>query len=132
MPKLKTNSGALASAKVVAFAATERPDSALRFYRDTLGLKLEYHDQFALVFDCGATTLRVAVVPKVKPAGYTILGWHVPDIRATIATLSANGVKFERYPGLEQDDLGICESPSGARIAWFKDPDGNVLSLSAG
>lgn len=120
----------LASAKVVAFAATAKPDDAMKFYRDTLGLTLEYADQFALVFDCGGTTLRVAVVPKVKAAGYTILGWQVADIDETISALSAAGVEFSRFPGMDQDPNGVWKSPGGARIAWFQDPDGNTLSLT--
>jgi catechol 2,3-dioxygenase-like lactoylglutathione lyase family enzyme len=122
--------GSLGSAKVVAFSATEKPEKALTFYRDVLGLKLEYHDQFALVFDCGGTTLRVAVVPEVKPAGYTILGWQVADIDRTISELAAAGARFSRYPGMEQEPNGVWNSPSGARIAWFTDPDGNTLSLT--
>lgn len=122
--------GRLSSAKVVAFAATEKPDEAMAFYRDTLGLALEYADRFALVFDCGGITLRVAVVPKVKRAGYTILGWQVTDIDETISVLSAAGVEFSRFPGMDQDLNGVWKSPSGARIAWFKDPDGNTLSLT--
>jgi predicted enzyme related to lactoylglutathione lyase len=123
-------SGALAKAGVVAFAATQRPEKAMAFYRDTLGLALEYSDQFALVFRSGGATVRVAVVPKVAPPAYTILGWTVPDIVATVKELSAAGVQFTRYPGMNQDDIGVWSAPSGARVAWFKDPDGNVLSLT--
>lgn len=122
--------GGLASAKVVAFAATQKPDAALSFYRDTLGLKLEYHDQFALVFDCGGTSLRVAVVPKVKPAGYTILGWQVANIDRTISELAESGVVFSVFPGMNQEPNGVWNSPSGARVAWFQDSDGNTLSLT--
>jgi catechol 2,3-dioxygenase-like lactoylglutathione lyase family enzyme len=120
----------LASAAIVAFAATAKPDEAMAFYRDTLGLTLAYADQFALVFDCRGTTLRVAVVPKVKPAGYTILGWQVADIDAMISALSGAGVEFSRFPGMDHESNGVWKSPSGARIAWFQDPDGNTLSLT--
>lgn len=124
------NKGPLAAARVVAFAATEKPDEAMTFYRDTLGLSLEYADQFALVFECQGTTLRVAVVPKVISAGYTILGWQVSDIDRTVSDLAGKGVEFSRFPGMEQEPNGVWNSPSGARIAWFKDPDGNTLSLT--
>ena len=122
--------GPLSAAKIVAFAATEKPDEALAFYRDTLGLALEYSDEFALVFDCEGTSLRVAVVPKVRPAGYTILGWQVDDIDKTISELASGGVKFSHFPGMAQEANGVWNSPSGARIAWFTDPDGNILSLT--
>ena len=137
MPARKTkkavspvSSRPLHSASVVAFSATQRPEASLIFYRDTLGLELEYQDQFAIVFNCAGTTLRVAVVPKVKPAGYTILGWQVEDIDKTIAELEAAGVKFTRFPGMGQAENGVWNSPSGARVAWFNDPDGNTLSLT--
>lgn len=119
----------VSSGDVVAFAGTTDPKRATSFYRDTLGLELEYSDNFAVVFNSNGTTIRIAVVPKVVPAGYTILGWMVPDIEATVAQLKKAGVKFERYPGMEQDEQGIWNAPSGARIAWFKDPDGNTLSV---
>jgi predicted enzyme related to lactoylglutathione lyase len=121
--------GGLSTGDVVAFAGTTDPKRAMSFYRDTLGLELEYSDDFAVVFKSNGTTIRVAVVPKVVPAGYTILGWMVADIEATVAQLKKAGVKFERYPGMEQDARGIWSAPSGARIAWFKDPDGNTLSV---
>jgi len=122
----------LSAGDVVAFAGTEDPKRAMSFYRDTLGLKLEHSDNFALVFNANGTTIRVAVVPKVVPAGYTILGWRVSDIEATVDSLKNAGVAFERYPGMDQDANGIWNSPSGARIAWFKDPDGNTLSVGQG
>jgi catechol 2,3-dioxygenase-like lactoylglutathione lyase family enzyme len=121
--------GGLSTGDVVAFAGTTDPERAMSFYRDTLGLELEYSDDFAVVFKSNGTTIRVAVVPKVVPAGYTILGWMVADLEATVAQLKKAGVKFERYPGMEQDPRGIWSAPSGARIAWFKDPDGNTLSV---
>jgi predicted enzyme related to lactoylglutathione lyase len=128
----KRKSGELSSGEVVAFAGTQRPEKAMRFYRDTLGLPLEYSDNFALVFNANGTTIRVAIVPKVVPAGYTILGWMVADIETTVDSLSKAGVVFERYPGMDQDARGIWNAPSGARIAWFKDPDGNTLSVGEG
>jgi catechol 2,3-dioxygenase-like lactoylglutathione lyase family enzyme len=120
----------LGSAKLVAFAATSAPARALEFYRDTLGLKLVEETPFAFVFDAKGTMLRLTPVEKVAVAPYTVLGWRVKDITATVKELKDAGVKFNRYPGMEQNALGIWTSPSGARVAWFKDPDGNTLSVT--
>ena len=101
------------------------------FYADKLGLKLESEDGFALVFDVNGTMLRVAAVQKASPAEYTVLGWEVSDIGEAAKDLRNSGVTLEIYPGFGQDDLGIWTAPGGsAKVAWFKDPDGNVLSIS--
>ena len=122
---------ALASSSLVAFVGVCDPDRAKRFYRDTLGLRLVSEElPFALVFDVQGTMLRVTVVPEVKPAKFTVLGWKVPDIQATVSSLDKEGVEFQRYAGLQQDGLGIWTSPNGARVAWFHDPDGNILSVT--
>jgi catechol 2,3-dioxygenase-like lactoylglutathione lyase family enzyme len=127
---MKTSS-VLGSHKVVAFVATRVPERAKAFYRDTLGLHLVAEQlPFALVFDANGTMLRVTIVRELVTAPYTVLGWDVPDIAATAKALSAAGVKLERYPGMPQDELGIWTSPSGARVAWFKDPDGNTLGVT--
>ena len=120
----------LGQAKLVAFAADSDAARARAFYRDVLGLKLISEDGFAIVFDAQGTTLRVSLVKEVVAAPYTVLGWGVADIAAAVKGLSAAGVRFERYPWMEQDDLGIWSAPGGARVAWFKDPDGNLLSVS--
>ena len=120
----------LGSQKLVAFVATRDPVQAKKFYRDSLGLQLVSEDEFALVFDAAGTMLRVTCVPEVAAAKYTVLGWHVPDIVWTAKQLQTKGIATEHYPGMQQDNLGIWHSPSGARVAWFKDPDGNVLSLT--
>jgi catechol 2,3-dioxygenase-like lactoylglutathione lyase family enzyme len=116
--------------KIVAFVATTDGARARAFYEGALGLMVKNDDAFALVLDAGGTTLRVQKVRDMKPAPYTALGWEVADIRATVAALAKKGVTFERYDHLEQDALGVWTTPSGARVAWFKDPDGNVLSLT--
>ena len=95
-----------------------------------LGLLLISEDEYALVFDAHGTMLRVAIVGEIVLAPYTVLGWQVSDIEATVRALAAKAVKFERYAWMEQDDLGIWSAPSGAKVAWFKDPDGNLLSIS--
>jgi catechol 2,3-dioxygenase-like lactoylglutathione lyase family enzyme len=114
----------------VAFVATANPSSAKAFYGNVLGLPLVSEDDFALVFDANGTMLRVQIVKELRPAPYTALGWSVPGIHAAAAGLQAAGVQFERYPWMRQDEQGVWTSPSGAKIAWFKDPDGNVLSLT--
>lgn len=119
----------LAAARLTAFAATTQPDRARAFYRETLGLRLISEDDFALLFDANGTDLRIQKVRELQPAGYTALGWQVPDVRATVIGLRDLGVMFERYPYFEQDADGIWDAPGGARVAWFKDPDGNLLSV---
>lgn len=122
--------GALASEKVMAFSATADAARALRFYGDQLGLELVSDEPHALVFNAGGTMLRVQKVNEVRPAQYTILGWQVPDIAAAVAQLATAGVAMERFGFPGQDERGIWTSPSGAKVAWFKDPDGNILSLT--
>jgi catechol 2,3-dioxygenase-like lactoylglutathione lyase family enzyme len=121
----------LSDQSIIGFVATTDPDRAKKFYRDTLGLHLVSEEMpFALVFDAHGTMLRVTVVKNVTPAGYTVLGWQVPDIGAAVKALSEAGVRFERYQGMQQDERGIWSSPGGARVAWFKDADGNTLGIS--
>jgi len=120
----------LNKSNVVAFVATSRPESAKSFYEQTLGLRLVTDDAFAIVFDANGVMLRVQKVQEHTPPKYTVLGWDVADIQASLNELSRRGVTCERYPWFEQDELGIWISPSGAKIAWFKDADGNILSLT--
>lgn len=124
----------LGSASVVAFVPSRNPKKARSFYESVLGLHFLAEDQFAHVFDANGVMVRVVDVSSVKafqPAPFTILGWRVADIAKTVKALGKKGVQFERYPGMDQDQLGVWSSPSGAKIAWFKDPDGNVLSVGA-
>ena len=120
----------LQSAGLVAFAASTDLDRSQAFYQDVLGLTLVSRDDFACVFDSAGTMLRVTAVPEPARAAYTVLGWEVPDITATARGLTARGVTFLRYDVMDQDADGIWIAPSGARIAWFPDPDDNVLSLT--
>jgi catechol 2,3-dioxygenase-like lactoylglutathione lyase family enzyme len=119
----------LGSCSIIAFTATADPPRAREFYEDTLGLDLVSDEPHALVFDAGGIMLRIQKVEHVAPPPYTALGWQVDDIESAVRQLMRNGVHFERYEGLEQDDLCIWSS-GHARIAWFKDPDGNLLSLT--
>jgi catechol 2,3-dioxygenase-like lactoylglutathione lyase family enzyme len=120
----------LGSQKLVAFVATRDRNRAKAFYRDTLGLPLVSEDNFALVFDAAGTMLRVTPVQELAAAKYTILGWQVRDIVRTATDLQKAHVVLEQYPGMQQDKLGIWSSPGGAKVAWFKDPDGNTLSIT--
>jgi catechol 2,3-dioxygenase-like lactoylglutathione lyase family enzyme len=122
----------LTDAALIAFLATAQPARARAFYESTLGFRLVIEDQFALLFDCNGTSLRIQKVDSVDPAPYTALGWQVSDIRETVEGLSKRGVIFEQYVFLEQDELGVWAAPSGTRVAWFKDPDGNLLSVAQG
>jgi catechol 2,3-dioxygenase-like lactoylglutathione lyase family enzyme len=116
--------------KLIAFVAVRDLRRAKEFYGDALGLHLVSEDEFALVFDASGTMLRVTRVPELTAAQYTVLGWQVDDIISAVKELRNAGITLERYPGMAQDELGIWNSPSGARVAWFKDPDGNTLSLT--
>jgi catechol 2,3-dioxygenase-like lactoylglutathione lyase family enzyme len=121
----------LSDQNVIAFVAARGPVRAKQFYRDVLGLRLVSEElPFGLVFDLHGVMLRISIVQDMTPAGYTVLGWQVPDIIAAARALRDAGVGFEIYAGMEQDELGIWTSPGGARVAWFKDPDGNTLSIS--
>jgi catechol 2,3-dioxygenase-like lactoylglutathione lyase family enzyme len=121
----------LGSSEIVAFVGVRNADRARTFYGNTLGLRLISEDGFALVFDARGTMLRVSLVREVVAAPYTVLGWEVDDIVTKAKELMTAGVKLERYESfLQQDELGIWTAPGGTRVAWFKDPDGNLLSVS--
>jgi catechol 2,3-dioxygenase-like lactoylglutathione lyase family enzyme len=112
------------------FIATRDPKRAGNFYGGTLGLRLISEDGFAMVFESGGASIRVVTVREIALAPYTVLGWHVPDIMTVANQLRAAGVIFERFPGMDQDKDDIWTAPGGAKVAWFKDPDGNLLSIS--
>lgn len=120
----------LAKSDIIAFVTTADGNRARKFYEGVLGLKVVEDTPFAMEIDANGTMLRVAKAQKVVTAPYTVLGWKVGNIEAEIRELAAKGVHFERYEGLGQDEIGIWASPSGAKVAWFKDPDGNTLSLT--
>lgn len=120
----------LGGSDLIAFVAATDMARTKTFYGDIMGLALRADDGFALVFDCNGTMLRVSKVQKATVAPYTILGWSVRDIQAKIRELMAKGVVFERYDFVPQDDLGVWTAPDGTRVAWFRDPEGNILSLT--
>jgi len=121
----------LANETLKSFVPTVKPAEAKVFYRDILGLKLISEDDYALEFDANGTLLRIITVPELKPHAFTALGWNVKDIKATIQALNSKGIFCEKYDFMQQDDLGIWISPNGSKVAWFKDVDGNVLSLTS-
>jgi predicted enzyme related to lactoylglutathione lyase len=120
----------IAEGKLVGFVATTNAERARKFYEGVLGLKVTSDDPFALVLDSNGTMIRVTKVKDAVIAPYTVLGWAVADVRKEVRALKERGVAFETYGFLEQDADAIWTAPGGARIAWFKDPDGNVLSMS--
>lgn len=120
----------LKAAGLIAFTATTVPEQATEFYRDVLGLDLKSVEDTAIVFELGEAILRVSIVPEFSPTPYTVLGWSVDDIESEMSALSGRGVTFERFLGFPQDERGVMQFPDGTLVAWFKDPDGNVLSLT--
>jgi predicted enzyme related to lactoylglutathione lyase len=120
----------LAECLLIGFIPTTDSERARKFYVDQLKLEFVADDQFALVVKTQTSMVRIAKTPNFTPAEYTILGWEVPAIAETVKELTASGISFTRYSFIEQDAAGIWTSPSGSKVAWFKDPDGNVLSLS--
>jgi len=114
----------------ISFVATVKPAESRYFYETVLGLTCLSDDTFALVFEVGQTTLRIQKVESVPQVNHTVLGWEVSDIETSVEKLFSNGVRFERFVQLPQNELGIWHAPSGALVAWFKDPDGNTLSLT--
>jgi catechol 2,3-dioxygenase-like lactoylglutathione lyase family enzyme len=120
----------LAKCRIIAFVPTKNPARARTFYESRLGLRLLGDDQFAMVFEANGSILRVVKVVDFAPAPFTILGWDVPDVESVVRQLVAKRIARQRYKGMHQDRLGIWTSPSGSRVEWFKDPDGNLLSVS--
>ena len=114
------------------FIATDDPDRSRTFYGGTRGLRYLGFDGFAHSFQAGPNVLRVTKPPHRVVAEYTVFGWVTPDIARDVAALVGKGVAFERYAffGDQQDADGIWTAPGGDRVAWFKDPDGNILSLA--
>ena len=120
----------LGSRPIIACVATTDAARARAFYGEILGLRLVSEDRFALLFDAHGTKLRVSVVSELQAAPYAVLGWIVPDIRSSIAELAARSVPVRRFEGMGQDEQGVWTSPTGVKVTWFCDPDGNTLSLT--
>ncbi|HEY6389559.1 MAG TPA: VOC family protein [Candidatus Acidoferrum sp.] len=123
--------GVLESARPAIVICTRDRTRATAFYRETLGLVLAHEDKFAALFNTGGITLRVSFVADFTPHEHTILGFSVTDVKAIVRALREKGVRFNIYPGFNQDELGVLTLPGGlGDVAWFKDPDGNVLSVT--
>lgn len=120
----------LGTRDIIAFIPTTDKAKARGFYETVLGLEFKEEDPFAIVMNGNGIDIRIVDVGPFTPASYTILGWAVDDIEESVSTLRAKGVAFETYEGMDHDELGIWTAPDGARVAWFKDVDGNVLSVS--
>jgi catechol 2,3-dioxygenase-like lactoylglutathione lyase family enzyme len=121
---------AVTDAPPIAFLATTDAERARLFYAGVLGIRLVADDGYALIFDLAGTMLRLVQVQAFTPHPFTVLGWQVADVDAAVRGLARAGVAFERFDGLEQDAIGAWAAPDGTRVAWFRDPDGNLLSVS--
>jgi catechol 2,3-dioxygenase-like lactoylglutathione lyase family enzyme len=115
---------------IVAFVPIRDEDKARAFYEGVLGLRFIRDDGFALVLEANGIMIRAVKMKEFTPAQFTVLGWQVADIENVVRELTEKGVHFEIFGFFKQDELGIWTSPSGDKVAWFKDPDGNVLSVS--
>jgi catechol 2,3-dioxygenase-like lactoylglutathione lyase family enzyme len=123
--------GILETARAAVIICTRDREKATAFYRDVLGLSLAYADSLAAVFQIGDSTLRVSLVADFTPHEHTVLGFSVPNVEATVAALKAHGVTFNFYPKFKQNELGVLTLPGGTiQVAWFTDPDGNVISVT--
>jgi len=120
----------LTAANLAAFVATTDVERSRTFYEKILGLRLVEQTPGRLVFDARGAPLRVSLVPKLDPGEHTVLGWQVADAGRTARDLASRGVAFDRFEDLDQNELGIWTAPDGAHVAWFRDPDGNVLSIT--
>ena len=120
----------LSSSKLIGFVPTKDSQKARAFYEGKLGFQFVSDDQFALMMRAGETMIRIAKAKDFTPAPYTVLGWEVRDIEAIVRWLTQRGVVFEKYPFVQDRELGIWTTPGGDKVAWFKDADGNILSVS--
>ena len=120
----------LADMKMMGFLLTKDYEKARAFYEGNLGFEFVSLDQFALVMKAGKSMIRIVKMPTFTPLQSTVLGWEVDDIEAIVDWLTKRGVVFEKYPFVPDKERGIWIAPGGSKVAWFKDPDGNVLSVS--
>jgi catechol 2,3-dioxygenase-like lactoylglutathione lyase family enzyme len=120
----------LSAGKLIGFLSTTDYDRARAFYEGKLGFEFISVDQYALVVRVGVHRIRIVKIPDFSPARNTVLGWEVDDVEATVRWLQSRGVDSEKYPWAQDKELGIWTTPHGDKVAWFKDPDGNVLSVS--
>lgn len=121
--------GMLAAARLQTLVWTSKRDEAAKFYGDVLGLPLKGESHGALVYEVGGADLRVSPVPSTKPSEHTVVGFAVDELTEIVAALAAKGVAFERFAHFDHDETGVWTAPDGARVAWFRDPDGNLMSV---
>lgn len=119
----------LATARLQTLIWTSRKTEAEQFYGGVLGLPFKCESHGALVYDVGGGELRVSPVPATTPSAHTVAGFAVADVAAVVALLTSRGVAFERFAGFRHDETGVWTAPDGANVAWFRDPDGNLLSV---
>ncbi len=120
----------LESGKMIGFLVTQDYDAARAFYEGKLGFEFVSLDQFALAMKIGGHQVRIVKIPNFTAARNTVLGWEVASIETAVDWLNSRGVATEKYPFVQDQERGIWSAPGGAKVAWFKDPDGNVLSVS--
>ena len=120
----------LSEPQITAFVSTIQPEISKQFYRDILGLQIVTEDAYAIELKGNGAMLRITTVQELKPQPFTVLGFKIEQIELQVKSLSDKGVKFEKYDHFDQNDLGIWTSPSKAKVAWFKDPDGNLISVT--
>jgi catechol 2,3-dioxygenase-like lactoylglutathione lyase family enzyme len=120
----------LSNSKIINFIPATDLDISRSFYKKKLGLTLFKEDEFALEFTVDHSSLRITKIAEFAPPNYTVFGWEVADINLMINELMAVGIKFELFDGLTQNELRVCIFPGGSQVAWFKDPDGNTLSIT--
>jgi catechol 2,3-dioxygenase-like lactoylglutathione lyase family enzyme len=120
----------LQTASLMAFVPVTDLTRAQDFYVGKLGLELRHADDYGAMLRSNGTTVRLAVAEGFEPPPFTVLGWEVASIEAAVGALTAEGISVQRYDGMGQDDAGIWRAPSGDRVAWFPDSEGNTLSLT--
>lgn len=120
----------LASMNMMGFILTKDYDKSRAFYESNLGFEFVSVDKFALVMKAGKSMIRIVKLPTFSPLQSTVLGWEVDDIETMVEWLAKRGVVFEKYPFVQDQETGIWVTPNGDKVAWFKDPDGNILSIS--
>jgi len=120
----------LTAGKMVGFVLTKDYEQARAFYEGKLGFDFVSLDQFAMVMRAGENMIRIVKMPDFVPLRSTVLGWEVGDVEAVVGWLVGRGVAMEKYPWVQDKERGIWTTPDGNKVAWFKDPDGNVLSVS--
>jgi catechol 2,3-dioxygenase-like lactoylglutathione lyase family enzyme len=120
----------LSSAKVIAFLPSSDLERSRQFFTGTLGLTVDDVTPYACVLHVGATMVRITKVDDLRPQPFTVFGWDVVDIETVVAALANAGVSFLHFAGMDQDTAGVWTTPGGDKVAWFHDPDGNILSLT--